>query len=350
MPPIKASKDPNQPLIEAGPQKPGALRRAQSAAEQVFLRHLKPRVTRAVDALAPVVEKGARAAIVQLADPARARVLQKSMAALAQWTMDTGFELDPHARLLFEFVDALEKKQHPREALLAIVGRHASRYEPQMLGVMLKATGGPAAAGHAGLSHADLPDLLKQLLGFGAPDPTRRTSEGDPKHSDKAARDFRRQRDHLSELMLEFLCELAALESGQTPPRGRDAQLRYFARAPIDARFKPLAGMAVGDAEAFEAVASAAPSRHAPPDTAPDKKAPGAMLARFIPSLNDPMTRFLTTSQLFFLQSYLMRTTIERLPQMLATVADLERELQREHGPVMTMDPPYEPPKNEPQK
>jgi|GEM_PF-3400161 len=346
MPPIKPSKNKNQPLIEGGSEKPSALRRAQSAAKQVVSRHLKPRVGRAVDALAPAVEKGARAALLQLADPARARILQKSMAGLAQWTMNTGFELDPHARLLFDFVDALEKKEHSREVLLAIIARHASRYEREMLGLMLKATRGAATARKMGPLHGDLPDFLKELLGFGALDPTQQEPSGEYQNSNKAAEDFRRQRDHLSDLMLEFLCELAALESDQTPPGGRAAQLRFFADAPIDARFKPLAGMAVGDAEAFGTGAkNGMPGENPPGEKVPAESSPGGMLARFIPSLSDPMTRFLTTSHLFFLQSYLMRTTIEGLPEMLATVADLEREIQRNQGPIMTMDPPDEPKK-----
>src|SRR5690554_2384075 len=168
MSPKKPIENDLQPLIEGGSEKPTALRRAQSAAEQVFSRHLKPRMGRAIDALAPVVEKGARAALLKLADPARARLLQKSMAGLAQWTMSTGFELDPHAGLLFEFVDTLES-QHSREVLLAIIARHASRYERDMLGLMLKGT---RDAGKAGLSQSDLPDFVKEFLGTYAADTT----------------------------------------------------------------------------------------------------------------------------------------------------------------------------------
>src|SRR5690606_33191516 len=139
-------------------------------------------------------------------------------------TMSTGFELDPHAGLLFEFVDTLES-QHSREVLLAIIARHASRYERDMLGLMLKGT---RDAGKAGLSQSDLPDFVKEFLGTYAADTTCDEPADLHENSAKMAEDFRRQRAHLSDLMLELLCELAALESDQAPPRGRAAQLRYF--------------------------------------------------------------------------------------------------------------------------
>src|SRR5690554_4245475 len=390
MPPSKPSKPSHQPLIEGDAEKPAALRRAQNGAANLISRHVKPRVEEAMTTVAPLVEKGAHAAIRKLAEPARARLLQKSMAGLAQWTMATGLELDPHAGPLFEFVDTLEQ-YHSREGVLKIIARHASSYERDMLQLMMRATQNTGHSGLASFADGDLPDFLKEFMGLNTSTKTPNSDAGSAQDASQFAEEFERQRERLGDSMLDLLCELAALESDELPPHTPDAQRAYFADAPIEPRFKLLAKLAAGDPEAFAAVAQQSTEQSAkeapgaadtpgaegglrakisgsrlgrllrrdstgftesaeaettsdtPSETRPTP--PSGMLARFVPSLNDPATRFLTTSHLFFLQSYLMRTTIEGLPQMLATVAEIEREVERNKEDVMVINPPEPPSK-----
>lgn len=337
MSPSKPSKPSHQPLIDGDAEKPAALRRAQNSAANLISRHLKPRVEEAMTAVAPLVEKGAHAAILKLAEPGRARLLQKSMAGLAQWTMATGFELDPHAGLLFEFVDTLEQ-YHSREVVLKIIARHASSYERDMLQLMMKATQNAGHSGLASFAGGDMPDFLKEFMGLNTAQETPNPDSGSGEDASKFAAEFERQRARLGDSMLDLLCELAALESDELPPHTPDAQRAYFEDAPIEPRFKLLAKLAAGDPEAFAAVAQQSAEQSAEKsaraegglrakfggsrlgrilrrdsarsaeaeakadDTPPETPAtpPSGMLARFVPSLNDPATRFLTTSHLFF--------------------------------------------------
>ncbi|MFW6053462.1 MAG: hypothetical protein ACOC9J_01500, partial [Persicimonas sp.] len=79
---------------------------------------LLARVRKTVDeTIAPAIEAKAREALLELAKPENARQLQQALARLAQPAMRAGFRSDPPARLLFDFVDALEQR-HTREKTL----------------------------------------------------------------------------------------------------------------------------------------------------------------------------------------------------------------------------------------
>lgn len=273
------------------------------------------------DKLAPAIEAGARELLLELAEPENARRLQRGLAGVAQAAMRAGFGSDPPARLLFDFVDTLEER-HTRETILQVVVEHAVNYEGDLIEMLLAA--GPGAA---------------------------------------ASRDMAQLQERAGERLLTLLCSLAALERDQPAPTDREAQILYFEAAPIEERFKPLARMAAGDERAFARHCAAADDdaqsteqasrlrglvrrltdltmpdsdhrRDAPVGTSGTGEANPSALARFLPSLNDPVLRFLTMSYLFFLQSYLLRAMIEGLPEALQMAAELERARQDDEDVV----------------
>lgn len=282
---------------------------------------LLARVRKSVDErLAPAIEAKAREALLKLAEPENARQLQRALAGLAQTAMRAGFRSDPPAKLLFDFVDALEKR-HTREQTLHVVIEHAVTYESDLLEILLSA--GPGGAAPRGLEHL---------------------------------------RERAGERLLTLLCSLVALDRDQAPPTDQQAQIQYFEQAPIDERFKPLARMAAGEESAFASghtqpddaepeerssplkglvrrltgQIKSDPAQSNPDENKADRREPKtSALARFVPSLNDPATRFLTMSYLFFLQSYLLRAMIEGLPEALEMAADLEREQRADDEDVV---------------
>ncbi|MFW6053560.1 MAG: hypothetical protein ACOC9J_01990, partial [Persicimonas sp.] len=209
-----------------------------------------------------------------------------------------------------------------REKTLGVVIEHAVTYESDLLEMLLAA--GPAAGAGGG---------LEQL------------------------------RERSSERLLTLLCSLVALERDQAPPADQQAQILYFEQAPIDERFKPLARMAAGDESAFASREAQADDDAEPEErssrlkglvrrltgqaksdlaqsNSDEKKtdrtySKTSALARFVPSLNDPVTRFLTMSYLFFLQSYLLRAMIEGLPEALEMAAQLERDQRADDEDVV---------------
>ncbi len=273
------------------------------------------------ETLAPAIEAKAREAMLKLAEPENARQLQRALAGLAQTAMRAGFRSDPPARLLFDFVDALEKR-HTREQTLHVVIEHAVTYESDLLEMLLSA--GPGGGAPGGLEHL---------------------------------------RERASDRLLTLLCSLVALDREDAPPTDQQAQILYFEQAPIDERFKPLARMAAGDESAFASREAKADDDAEPGEqnsrlkglvrrltgqaksdlaqsNSDEKKTDGtysktSALARFVPSLNDPVTRFLTMSYLFFLQSYLLRAMIEGLPEALEMAAELERDQRADDEDVV---------------
>lgn len=266
--------------------------------------------------VAPGVERAARAAVLKLAEPENARRLQDTLAGVAQFAMRSGFRADPNARLLFDFVDELEQA-HGRPAVLEVVVAHAVTYEADLMAMLVEAV-----------------------------------QEGRPAGVDGV--DFAGMRDRAGTKLLTLLCSLASLEADEAPPLSQAApdKVAYFEAAPIDERFKPLARMACGDKSAL---------RRSQPrqDDSVDK--PGLLrralarfggdggedgggedeppktraLARLMPSLADPAMRFLTTSYLFFVQSYLLRAMIEELPEMLGAIAEIDRRAQADDPQVV---------------
>jgi hypothetical protein len=244
--------------------------------------------------IAPAIEDAARKALLKLAEPENAQKLQQTLAGFAQFAMKSGFRSDPNAALLFDFVDQLEKR-HSRQQVLEVVVQHAMVYEQDLLAMLTEAI----------QSGRDISSL-------------------------GGASRFDAFRDRASTRLLTLLCSLASLDAERPPPNSHhdrpgdnladDEKVAYFEQAPIDARFKPLARMAAGQRDAFD---------HAR-GSKKGARSKTTALARFMPSLNDPATRFLTTSYLFFMQSYLVRAMIEELPEMLAMVRDLDQEVQAE--------------------
>jgi hypothetical protein len=264
--------------------------------------------------LAPAIEDAAKKMLLKLAEPDNAHKLQETLAGFAQFAMTSGFRSDPNAALLFDFVDRLEKR-HSRQEVLEIVVQHAVVYEQDLLAMLVDAV-----------------------------------QRGKDVSSMDAGR-FEGFRDRASTRLLTLLCTLAAMDSDAPAPAKADQeeQIAYFEQAPIDQRFKPLARMAAGRADAFETAEESTGADDSPTpgllrrtfgrfsgERASGKRASGkrasgkraGALTRFLPSLSDPATRFLTTSYLFFMQSYLVRAMIEQLPEMLAMVRDLERDSQ----------------------
>jgi hypothetical protein len=271
--------------------------------------------------LAPAIEDAAQKMLLKLAEPENAQKLQETLAGVAQFAMKSGFRSDPQAGLLFDFVDQLETR-HSRPEVLEIVVEHAMVYEQDLVATLIEAIkSGQGVAGLAG----------------------RKQGAGRKSGTDR----FEAFRDRASTRLLTLLCSLASLDSDDPAPDSRAAKVAYFEQAPIDARFKPLARMATGEREAFEVAQNSEEGSHTHD---PDPDSPSLVrrainrlageangeangnattaLARFVPSLRDPGTRFLTTSYLFFMQSYLVRAMIEELPAMLAAVRDLEQEAQ----------------------
>lgn len=271
--------------------RPGKLRRAGQRASRLFSRHLRPIME---EKISPALQKGARAAVLELAKPQNARALQRTLGGLASWAAKTGFQLDPDARLLFEFIDETEAR-HSRESVLNIVLRHAVIHEPELLQSLLK------ELGHSVIEPAAAEDSSHGTLGEG---------------------------------LLELLCELAALGSTRGVPSSRDAQLDYFQAAAIDPRFKPLGPMAAGLAGAFQNTKSTKNSRE------PRSAAKTSLPARFIPSLDDPAARFRTTGQLLALHTYLLRAMLEALPDTLQMIAELERQARAQSPDILDLDSP----------
>ncbi len=284
-----------------------ALERAVRAGGEQARSRLVSRVRRTVEgverALAPAVERGTRALFETLTKPENARKLQQSLASVAQFAMSSGFRADPRARLLFDFVDDLEQR-HGRPRVLQVVVEHAVVYENDMLDMLIA-----AIQGGDGLD---------------------------------APHDVSHMKEHAGDDLLALLCSLAALERDDEPPSTRQARLEYFDHAPIDARFKPLARMAVGEASAFEADEPAEDAVKAGPGRL--RRAlrklttqPTRSLTRHVPSLADPATRFVTTSYLFFVQSYLVRAMIEELPDVLEALGELERSTGDDSADVLDL-------------
>ncbi len=269
---------------------------------------LMQRVRETVDeTIAPAVEEAARKMLLKLAEPENAQKLQEALAGVAGFAMRSGFQSDHKARLLFDFVDELEKR-HSREEVMQIVVQHAIVYEQ---------------------------DLLVTLLDS--------VQRGSTLNSMSAER-FEAFRERASTKLLALLCSLVSLESDERAPSARAAQIAFFEEATPEERFRPLARMAAGEPDAFESLEDK-PERDAKKRAGWLRRALDRVsseettaLAKLMPSLADPATRFLTTSYLFFMQSYLVRAMIEELPEILAMVRDLERDMDAESPDVIDLD------------
>lgn len=221
-----------------------------------------------------------------LSSPRRVQRLQRVLARVASWSMQRGFETDPNAGLLFEFVDWLEHR-HGRPAIAAILFRSPLVGDPEFL----------EALGH-----------LSRVYG-----PWRPTDDDRWDHQD-VERFKRRAGDRL----LDLLVRLAALESDESPPEGPvERKIEFFEQAELPARFTRLAAMTRGrdlldpatPTERFEWARRLI-------DRLPGSAGNSGALRPFVPGTGDDTLHFLVFSTSFFYQSYLVRHLIEGLPQL----------------------------------
>jgi hypothetical protein len=262
-----------------------ALSRVSEKVRETVQERLAPRVKDALQhTLAPAIEKRIRDMVLKLAEPENAERLQDTLASIAQFGMSRGFEQDPDARLLFEFVDWLEHR-HSRALVMEVVVKHGALME------------------HTLINH------LQTML--------ERRRAGLPPEGGDGWQDLQ---DEGQQRLLELLTLLVTLETEEPAPRTQPEQVAYIEAADIPERFKALAHKTVGADGAFD---DAADRR----DATPAKQKPGkkTALQRFAPSMDDPHTRFLTASHLFFVQSYLVRAMVESLPGMLSEIAEFEK-------------------------
>lgn len=262
----------------------GALSRVSEKVRETVRDQIAPRVRDALEyKLAPAVEKRIRDLVLKLAEPENAERLQETLASIAQFGMDRGFDQDPDARLLFEFVDWLEQR-HSRAVVMEVVVKHGALME------------------HTLIQH------LQEML--------ERRRAGLPPQQDDGWRELR---DEGQARLLELLTLLVTLETEEPAPATQQAQVDYIEDADIPDRFKELAHKTVGAEGAFDA--RPRERERDEQQSTPRKSA----LQRFAPSMDDPHTRFLTTSHLFFVQSYLVRAMVESLPSMLSEIAEFEK-------------------------
>ncbi|MGM0559246.1 MAG: hypothetical protein ACQEVA_22875 [Myxococcota bacterium] len=279
----------------------GALSRMSEKVRETVQDRLAPRVKDALQyKLAPAIEERIREMVLKLAEPENAERLQETLASIAQFGMKRGFEQDPDARLLFEFVDWLERR-HSRALVMEVVVKHGALME------------------HTLIQH------LQKML-------ERQRAGLPPERGDG----WRELRDEGQQRLLELLTLLVTLETGEPAPATQEAQVEYIEGADIPERFKILAHKTVGAEGAFdEAPDTAQPDTTVTSDDSRLEKWLGSRedrkskkksaLQRFAPSMDDPHTRFLTASHLFFVQSYLVRAMVENLPGMLSEIAELEK-------------------------
>jgi hypothetical protein len=265
----------------------GALSRVSEKVRDTVRDKLAPRVRDALEhKLAPAVEQRIRDVVLKLAEPENAERLQGTLASIAQFGMDRGFEQDPDARLLFEFVDWLEQR-HSRALVMEVVVKHGALME------------------HTLIQH------LQQML-------ERRRAGLPPERGEG----WQKLRDEGQERLLELLALLVTLETEEPAPSTQQAQVEFIEQSDIPERFKILAHKTVGADGAFDKQTNR--SEDASGDERSDQPSKTA-LQRFAPSMDDPHTRFLTTSHLFFVQSYLVRAMVESLPSMLSEIAEFEK-------------------------
>lgn len=228
--------------------------------------------------------------VLSLTDPENAQRLQSGLAQVAQLAMQMGFAADPHSARLYELVAWLET-EHGRMPVLQRVAAHVAATEATLLGAFGALVGDLGAASGPGAM-------------------------------EDAAQRMHAMRDDAASDLLDLLCALASLVTGEEPPRGSaEDRVLFYEQAGLPEAFRPLAAMALGAPGAFESPAKREETswRRRLPGARRDKppQQTGTGLARFVPSLDDPHLRFLTLSHLFFLQAYLTRNLVEALPELL---------------------------------
>lgn len=255
-----------------------------------------------------------------LLEPEHIEQAQQQLAKLASWGMKLGFEHDPKAALLFDFVNWIEQ-EHGRQAVIFCLAQH----NPVVDGTLL--------------------DLVQ----------TRFMTW--PKLDEQT---YQRKLSAVSCTFLGLLGALAQLEDRQAAPlrRSQEVLLARFVTSGIPERFYPLGHMAAGDKEVLARF-----ERPAQPEQATSgalhKRAIGRLKAKLTgqttpttqpsgtantrtdltdqrPMGSDPHFQFLVNSYAFFMHTYMTRALIEQLPQ----VFTLARRAQAQDEPDQGADAP----------
>ena len=217
-----------------------------------------------------------------LREPEHVHALQGALARVAQFGMERGFDRDPDARLLFEFADWIEV-EHGRLAVISALLDDSPLLDGSLLG------------------------LLEAALQPWAREPA----------------EMRRRLDAAQASLMRLLARLASLETGEAvpPPADREVHAAAFRDQLIPERFHPLADKALGRPGSFAATTDTT-------DTDAGEAVGGSAapkgLQRFIPSMQDPATRFVAQSYVFFLQTYLTRAMLESFPEVMSAIDALE--------------------------
>lgn len=245
--------------------------------------------------LLPRIEDASR----WLMDPEHLEQAQHGLAQLASWGMRMGFEHDPRAGLLFEFVDWIEQ-EHGRAAVVMCLTQH----NPVGDGTLL--------------------DLIQ----------TRYMTW--PKLDEKI---YQRKLEATSRTFLSLLNALAQVEDRQPQPtlRTTEALIERFISSPsIPERFYPLAHMAAGDLRVLheygQQAEAAKPSlakralsnlsnlrakKDANQASAPSPATSSRTeLTTHRPFQADPHFQFVVNSYTFFMHTYMTRAIIEQLPNL----------------------------------
>ena len=267
-------------------------------------------------------------------EPAHVERAQEFLARAASWGMRLGFEHDPKAALLFEFVSWIER-EHGKGAVLVCLAQH----NPVIDGTLL--------------------DLIQ----------TRYMTW--PKVDEQA---YQRKLDAVSHTLLGLLCALAQVADRQPGPvvRTREALVERFVSSPaLPERFGALARMAAGDEATLRA--------HAKPEEPASRGAQegeqearwmsrrglGRLARRLRPSASEPQSRivpedrasaltshrplqddphfqFVVNSYVFFVQTTMARAMVEQLPLLLTATVGRGISAQDE------AEEPYSSPEDQP--
>ena len=304
-------RDPPKPLhvIDATPSAGRAIARRASTLGASLATHTLHRLSDASTSLLPHLD----AAVDWMTRPEHIQQVQSILARAAQLGINAGFKVDHHAALIFSFVDWMEQ-EHGHEDVAARIWQYNS------------------------LADGTLIALLEARLGM--------IGQQDRQNG------YERQLEDVRLDFMEMICSLASLEDETPMPAARRPEVLrdYFERCVLPERFYVLAGLGMGDPDAFSEMEQRAAqaqqekqaptgltarlarmARRASAPPSPQPEAPSRQdrlrqraLTKLGPFDRDPSFRFLVNSYLFFLQTYTTRFMIERFPQAIALAKELD--------------------------
>ena len=257
--------------------------------------------------LESVGEKVSAQLVDLMASPRQVEALQKSLVRITGWTLRRGFQADPNAELLFEFIEWLEKR-HSREKITTILLHSQWLRDPAFV------------------------DALVHLSRLLSPFET----DIEEQWSESRLEAFKTR---AGRRLLELLVDLAALEQDVAPSPSSTVteQIAFFRSPPIPDHFHRLADMTQG--------------RHLLTRTRTSERRKLAKkvarrlgvlrpndsnLIPFIPGIGDETLHFLVFSTTFFLQSYLVRNLVEALPEL---ADEFSENLKEQDDDIIDLDP-----------